>query len=510
MYLDKKKTLITVMIVPTILLLYKNTATAAFTEDGNLKVCLTSSNDNNFPTTSESGETIDADTHSDVTIDYKETATPIGKANAKKLAKATAETASKTYGIKADPGLIYAQWAQESGPNFNASPNLNNEGHNLGGLSAPVPDWLAKKGARTGSAHAEGDGSYIYFPDYKTFAEAYISGYYKAVPEALKAGSKSGEKDADVEAFCITLKKHGYFTADVSEYANNVKSLYAMYYGAIDIADSAEGATDATSDFSDDPCSGGSNTATDSSDIAQNAESFIGYFVGHYLQNHNPKLVSDREEGNSWSVADIKKDGYTDCSGFVWTVLKVSGYNVPAEMAWNTATMADDAKGKQQYLKQVDKANAKAGTIVTAGGTGDAGHTVILAEDWDGDETLCYSMGSDDGVVKRAYKYVMAAHPADTATFCIPSSDSQKSGSSSNSSNTSADEEARKWIIQKESGGQVKATNGRYYGLYQLDLAYLNGDLSESNQHKVAESYMRSRYGSWTKAKEFWQSHNWW
>ena len=52
---------------------------------------------------------------------------------------------------------------QESGADFNANGTLNNDGHNLGGLSAPVPSWLAAKGAKTGSTHAEGDGSYIYF-----------------------------------------------------------------------------------------------------------------------------------------------------------------------------------------------------------------------------------------------------------------------------------------------------------------------------------------------------------
>lgn len=64
--------------------------------------------------------------------------------------------------------------------------------------------------------------------------------------------------------------------------------------------------------------------------------------------------------------------------------------------------------------------------------------------------------------------------------------------------------------MNKESGGSYTARNGRYYGAYQLDLAYLNGDLSKENQDKTAESYMRSRYGSWVKAKQFWESNNWW
>ena len=77
----------------------------------------------------------------------------------------------------------------------------------------------------------------------------------------------------------------------------------------------------------------------------------VGYFVGNYLQVHNPSLVSSKNDNDSWSVSDVDKNGSTDCSGFVWTVMKVAGYNVPPNMAWNTLTMAEDAKGDQKYLK---------------------------------------------------------------------------------------------------------------------------------------------------------------
>ncbi|MEY8442477.1 peptidase M23, partial [Lactobacillaceae bacterium 24-114] len=29
------------------------------------------------------------------------------------------------------------------------------------------------------------------------------------------------------------------------------------------------------------------------------------------------------------------------------------------------------------------------------------------------------------------------------------------------------------------------------------------------NQERVADSYVASRYGSWTAAQAFWQSHGW-
>lgn len=68
---------------------------------------------------------------------------------------------------------------------------------------------------------------------------------------------------------------------------------------------------------------------------------------------------------------------------------------------------------------------------------------------------------------------------------------------------------ARDFIVSKESGGNYSATNGRYYGAYQLDISYLNGDLSQENQDRVAEEYVNNRYGGWEGAMSFWQSNGW-
>ena len=68
---------------------------------------------------------------------------------------------------------------------------------------------------------------------------------------------------------------------------------------------------------------------------------------------------------------------------------------------------------------------------------------------------------------------------------------------------------AKEWIVQKESSGSYTAQNGQYYGRYQLSLSYLNGDLSEANQEKVANQYVVNRYGSWSAAKNFWLANGW-
>lgn len=77
-------------------------------------------------------------------------------------------------------------------------------------------------------------------------------------------------------------------------------------------------------------------------------------------------------------------------------------------------------------------------------------------------------------------------------------------------STVSGDEAAAKaWIANKESGGSYTAQNGQYYGKYQLSSSYLHGDYSAENQEKVADSYVANRYGSWTAAQQFWQTHGW-
>lgn len=68
---------------------------------------------------------------------------------------------------------------------------------------------------------------------------------------------------------------------------------------------------------------------------------------------------------------------------------------------------------------------------------------------------------------------------------------------------------AKEWIAQKESSGSYAATNGRYIGRYQLDASYLNGDYSEANQERVADSYVAGRYGSWEAAQAFWLANGW-
>lgn len=72
-----------------------------------------------------------------------------------------------------------------------------------------------------------------------------------------------------------------------------------------------------------------------------------------------------------------------------------------------------------------------------------------------------------------------------------------------------AEQSAKDWIVWHESRGQYNVSNGQYYGKYQLDISYLNGDLSQANQDRTAQRYVQHRYGSWVNAKAHWVANGW-
>ena len=97
---------------------------------------------------------------------------------------------------------------------------------------------------------------------------------------------------------------------------------------------------------------------------------------------------------------------------------------------------------------------------------------------------------------------------AQTAT-ATTSASNVASYSNYTSSVAGNDAVAKAWIVARESGGNYGAQNGQYIGKYQLSASYLNGDYSAANQERVADQYVASRYGSWSAAQSFWQSHGW-
>ncbi|CCI82103.1 aggregation-promoting factor [Lactobacillus hominis] len=84
-----------------------------------------------------------------------------------------------------------------------------------------------------------------------------------------------------------------------------------------------------------------------------------------------------------------------------------------------------------------------------------------------------------------------------------------RSYSNYTSNATGSEASAKAWIAARESGGSYSARNGQYIGKYQLSASYLNGDYSAANQERVADNYVKSRYGSWANAQSFWQANGW-
>lgn len=78
-----------------------------------------------------------------------------------------------------------------------------------------------------------------------------------------------------------------------------------------------------------------------------------------------------------------------------------------------------------------------------------------------------------------------------------------------NSTVTGSDAAAKEEIARRESGGSYTATNGVYYGRYQLTNSYLGNDYSPANQERVADQYVADRYGSWSNALAFWNANGW-
>ena len=108
-------------------------------------------------------------------------------------------------------------------------------------------------------------------------------------------------------------------------------------------------------------------------------------------------------------------------------------------------------------------------------------------------------------VQQRTYSYA----PAQKQTTQV-AQPAQTQATTSYTSNVSGSEAAAKaWIAGRESGGSYSARNGQYIGKYQLSASYLGGDYSAANQERVADNYVKSRYGSWTGAQKFWQANGW-
>lgn len=122
----------------------------------------------------------------------------------------------------------------------------------------------------------------------------------------------------------------------------------------------------------------------------------------------------------------------------------------------------------------------------------------VFATATDAEGQTWYNLGGNQWIMA---KYTISGYAPKSATASY--------GSTTTSTVSGAEAAAKAWIANRESGGNYNARNGQYIGKYQLSASYLGGDYSAAHQEQVADNYVKSRYGSWVNAKNFWLSHGW-
>lgn len=174
----------------------------------------------------------------------------------------------------------------------------------------------------------------------------------------------------------------------------------------------------------------------------------------------------------------------------------------------NQANAGSQATQAQQFSNTLKKIQVKYGDTVSElaeqyGTTTDA---IVQANNL---RDPNFILAGQNLVIPAQGQSVQAVSQAQTVESTGSSSSSESKVSAVGTGESSAEASARAWIVQRESGGDYSARNGKYIGKYQLDKSYLNGDYSPANQEKTAERYVKQRYGSWVNAQKHWQTHNW-
>lgn len=228
-----------------------------------------------------------------------------------------------------------------------------------------------------------------------------------------------------------------------------------------------------------------------------------GQSIATWSNYHTATVSGSVKDGSSWQVVKTARDA----SGEKWYKIGnrqwiMAKYTTEAATASNSTYNANTTSTNTANNTNSSTAAGYQKSTNSSTGTG---------------YTTSYSSSANNYGYGSNYNYSYSANTgsANTSSYSASTTSSSTSTSaasastSSSTSSSSSEEAAKAWIASKESGGSYTASNGNYYGKYQLSLSYLNGDTSAANQEKVANSYVQSRYGSWTAAKAFWQANGW-
>ena len=171
---------------------------------------------------------------------------------------------------------------------------------------------------------------------------------------------------------------------------------------------------------------------------------------------------------------------------------------LPSATAENTATAQDSTAQSADSAAQSTAADTSAEQAASDAAAAQA------ASDAAASQAAASQAAASQAAAAQAQAAQQQSAQAQATTY------SANTTTTTYTSTVSGDEAAAKaCIANKESGGSYTAQNGQYYCKYQLSSSYLNGDYSAANQEQVADNYVANRYGSWTAAQQFWQSHGW-
>ncbi|MFV4951744.1 aggregation promoting factor [Lactobacillus delbrueckii] len=227
-----------------------------------------------------------------------------------------------------------------------------------------------------------------------------------------------------------------------------------------------------------------------------------GQSIATWSNYYTATVTGSVKDGSSWKVVKTARDA----SGEKWYKIGkrqwiMAKYTTEASTASNSTYNANTTSTYNANTTSTNTANS-----TTSSTTGYTTSYSSSANNYGYGSNYNYSYSANTGAANTSS---YSASTTSSSTSASTSTASASISSSTSTSSSSSEEAAKAWIASKESGGSYTASNGNYYGKYQLSLSYLNGDTSAANQEKVANSYVQSRYGSWTAAKAFWQANGW-
>ena len=229
----------------------------------------------------------------------------------------------------------------------------------------------------------------------------------------------------------------------------------------------------------------------------------ISVKLGHNLDFVN-QLASKNNIDNKNLIYVGQKLVISD-DGEVSSATSEQAATLPSATAENTATAQDNTAQSADSAAQSTAADISAEQAASDAAAAQAASDAAAAQ-----------AASDAAASQAAAAQAQATQQQSAQVQATTYNNYNNNNYSTNTTTTtytstvSGDEAAAKaWIANKESGGSYTAQNGRYYGKYQLNSSYLHGNYSAANQEQVADNYVKNRYGSWTNAQQFWQTHGW-